>query len=78
MTWTRWSPTTCKPWPRHETFHGPIVIDVDAQQALHHRAHCIVGTTAIKHVEEAVAALDIRLSDDKIQVYVTHPALGMM
>lgn len=42
----------------------------------------IVGTTAIKHVEEAVAALDIELSADEIQSlekpYVTHPVLGMM
>ena len=42
----------------------------------------IVGTTAVKHVEEAVAALDIQLSDEEIQAlekpYVTHPVLGMM
>ncbi|MDR3369694.1 aldo/keto reductase [Rhodoferax sp.] len=42
----------------------------------------IVGTTAIKHVEEAVAALDIQLSSDEIvaleKPYVTHPVLGMM
>jgi 1-deoxyxylulose-5-phosphate synthase len=42
----------------------------------------IVGTTAVAHVEEAVAALDIRLSDEDIQAlekpYVTHPVLGMM
>jgi len=42
----------------------------------------IVGTTAVKHVEEAVAALDIKLSDDEIKAlekpYVTHPVLGMM
>lgn len=42
----------------------------------------IVGTTAIKHVEEAVAALDIQISDEEIQAlekpYVPHPVLGMM
>ena len=42
----------------------------------------IVGTTAVRHVEEAVAALDIRLSDEEIKAlekpYVTHPVLGMM
>lgn len=42
----------------------------------------IVGTTAIKHVEEAVAALDIQLSAEDIQAlekpYVPHPVLGMM
>lgn len=42
----------------------------------------IVGTTAIKHVEEAVAALDIQLSDEEIltleKPYVPHPVLGMM
>lgn len=42
----------------------------------------IVGTTAIKHVEDAVAALDIQLSDEEILAlehpYVTHPVLGMM
>ena len=42
----------------------------------------IVGTTAAKHVEEAVAALDIHLSAEEIQAlekpYVTHPVLGMM
>jgi aryl-alcohol dehydrogenase-like predicted oxidoreductase len=42
----------------------------------------IVGTTAIRHVEEAVAALDIHLSDEEIQAlgkpYVPHPVLGMM
>lgn len=42
----------------------------------------IVGTTAVGHVEEAVAALDIQLSDEEIQAletpYVTHPVLGMM
>jgi len=42
----------------------------------------IVGTTAMKHVEEAVAALDIQLSEGEIQAlekpYVTHPVLGMM
>ena len=42
----------------------------------------IVGTTAVSHVEEAVAALDIQLSDEEIQAlekpYVVHPVLGMM
>lgn len=42
----------------------------------------IVGTTAIEHVEEAVAALDIHLSDEEVQAlekpYVIHPVLGMM
>jgi 1-deoxyxylulose-5-phosphate synthase len=42
----------------------------------------IVGTTAVAHVEEAVAALDVHLSDEDIQAlehpYVTHPVLGMM
>ncbi len=42
----------------------------------------IVGTTAVAHVEEAIAALDIQLSEDEIQAlekpYVTHPVLGMM
>lgn len=42
----------------------------------------IVGTTAIRHVEEAVAALEIQLSNEEIQAlekpYVTHPVLGMM
>ncbi|MFV0680999.1 aldo/keto reductase [Ottowia sp.] len=42
----------------------------------------IVGTTAIRHVEEAVAALDIQLTGDEVQAlekpYVTHPVLGMM
>lgn len=42
----------------------------------------VIGTTAIRHVEEAVAALDIQLSDEEIQAlekpYVTHPVLGMM
>ncbi|MFE6820928.1 aldo/keto reductase [Streptomyces sp. NPDC057690] len=42
----------------------------------------IVGTTAVRHVEEAVAALDIELTDEEIQElekpYVTHPVLGMM
>ena len=41
----------------------------------------IVGTTTIKHVEEAISALDIILSDDEIQAlerpYVPHPVLGM-
>ena len=42
----------------------------------------IVGTTAVAHVEEAVAALDVHLSEQDIQAlehpYVTHPVLGMM
>ncbi|CAJ0715128.1 1-deoxyxylulose-5-phosphate synthase YajO [Ralstonia edaphis] len=42
----------------------------------------IVGTTAPQHVEEAVAALDIQLSDEEVQAlekpYVPHPVLGMM
>jgi aryl-alcohol dehydrogenase-like predicted oxidoreductase len=42
----------------------------------------IVGTTAVRHVEEAVAALDIQLSEEEVQAlerpYVTHPVLGMM
>lgn len=42
----------------------------------------IVGTTAPKHVEEAVAALDITLTEEEIQAlekpYVNHPVLGMM
>lgn len=42
----------------------------------------IVGTTKVKHVEEAVAALDIKLSKDEIEAlekpYVNHPVLGMM
>ena len=42
----------------------------------------IVGTTAIRHVEEAVSALDIRLSTEEVQAlekpYITHPVLGMM
>ncbi len=42
----------------------------------------IVGTTAVTHVEEAVAALDIQLSSEELQAlekpYVPHPVLGMM
>jgi len=42
----------------------------------------IVGTTAVRHVEDAVAALDLQLSDEEIRAlekpYVTHPVLGMM
>ncbi|MFV0331814.1 MAG: aldo/keto reductase [Dysgonomonas sp.] len=41
----------------------------------------IVGTTSVKHVEEAVSALDIKLSEDEITAlekpYVPHPVLGM-
>jgi aryl-alcohol dehydrogenase-like predicted oxidoreductase len=42
----------------------------------------IVGTTSIKHVQDAVAALDIQLSPEDIQAleapYAPHPVLGMM
>ncbi|OIR00507.1 L-glyceraldehyde 3-phosphate reductase [mine drainage metagenome] len=42
----------------------------------------IIGATAIRHVEEAVAALDIQLSDEDVAAlekpYVNHPVLGMM
>ncbi|BBF82674.1 putative oxidoreductase (plasmid) [Asticcacaulis excentricus] len=42
----------------------------------------IVGTTAVSHVEEAVAALDIQLAREDIEAlerpYRTHPVLGMM
>lgn len=42
----------------------------------------IVGTTSVHHIEEAVAALDIQLTNDEIialeEPYVTHPVLGMM
>jgi aryl-alcohol dehydrogenase-like predicted oxidoreductase len=42
----------------------------------------IVGTTAVAHVEEAVAALDVQLSEEEIQAlekpYAPHPVLGMM
>jgi aryl-alcohol dehydrogenase-like predicted oxidoreductase len=42
----------------------------------------IVGTTSIKHVQDAVAALDIQLSAEDILAleapYVPHPVLGMM
>lgn len=42
----------------------------------------IVGTTAVQHVAEVVAALDIELSDDEFRAlegpYVTHPVLGML
>ena len=41
----------------------------------------IVGTTSVKHVEEAVSALDIELSAEEIAAlekpYVPHPVLGM-
>ncbi len=41
----------------------------------------IVGTTSVKHVEEAVSALDIKLTADEIAAlekpYVPHPVLGM-
>ncbi|UFQ99749.1 aldo/keto reductase [Streptomyces sp. Go40/10] len=42
----------------------------------------IVGTTAVEHVADAVAALELELSQEEIQElerpYVTHPVLGMM
>jgi len=42
----------------------------------------IVGTTSVKHVEDAVAALEIPLSAEDIQAleapYAPHPVLGMM
>ena len=42
----------------------------------------IVGTTSVEHVEEAVSALDIKLSDDEIAAlekpYVPHQVLGML
>ena len=42
----------------------------------------IVGTTAEKHIIEAVEALDITLSEEEIAQleapYITHPVLGMM
>lgn len=42
----------------------------------------IVGTTSIRHVEDAVAALNIELSPEDIQAleapYAPHPVLGMM
>lgn len=42
----------------------------------------IVGTTAEKHIIEAVEALDITLSEEEITQleapYITHPVLGMM
>jgi 1-deoxyxylulose-5-phosphate synthase len=41
----------------------------------------IVGTTAVDHIDEAVGALDIKLSADEIaeleKPYVPHPVLGM-
>ena len=40
----------------------------------------IVGTTSVKHVEEAVSALDIRLDDEEIKAleapYVPHIKTG--
>ena len=40
----------------------------------------IVGTTSVKHVEEAVSALDIKLSDEEIKTleapYVPHIKTG--
>lgn len=42
----------------------------------------IVGTTSVHHVEEAVASLEIQLTEDEIKAlekpYVPHPVLGMM
>ena len=42
----------------------------------------IVGTTCVKHVEEAVATIDIKLTSEEIKdleaPYVPHPVLGMM
>lgn len=42
----------------------------------------IVGTTAVKNIEEAVAALDITLTEDEIlaleKPYIPHPVLGVM
>lgn len=42
----------------------------------------IIGTTSPHHVDEAVAALDLQLTDDEVQAlespYVPHPVLGMM
>lgn len=42
----------------------------------------IVGTTTVRHVEEAVAALELELSSEEVQAlekpYATHPVLGMM
>ena len=40
----------------------------------------IVGTTSVKHIEEAVAALDVKLDDDEIKAleapYVPHIKTG--
>ena len=42
----------------------------------------IVGTTAVQHVQDAVAALEIQLSPEDVQaleaLYAPHPVLGMM
>lgn len=42
----------------------------------------IIGTTSVRQVEEAVAALDVQLSTEEIEalerLYVPHPVLGMM
>ena len=42
----------------------------------------IVGTTRVEHIEEAVAAIDIKLTQEEIESleasYVPHPVLGMM
>lgn len=42
----------------------------------------IIGATAPDHVEEAVAALDLVLSEEEVSAleapYVAHPVLGMM
>lgn len=41
----------------------------------------IVGTTAVKHVEDAVAALSVKLTDEEIAMlelpYVPHPVLSV-
>jgi len=40
----------------------------------------IVGATKLQHLEEAVAALDVKLSDAEIEAlearYVPHPVVG--
>jgi len=42
----------------------------------------IVGTTSVKHIEEAVAAIDIKLAPEEIEAleapYVPHPVLGLL
>lgn len=43
---------------------------------------CMGATGSVGHVEEAVLALNIQLSDEEIQTlekpYITHPVSGMM